>query len=168
LKIRADEHVSPEIVRAIRDMALGPDWKISSVLDHDRGSDDVHWITHFARDSGHAILSVDTDFFKVPQQVVAIFDTKLRVIHLPAKWANAACHLQAAHLLLWWRRIEACVAEMDDSQCFRPAAGRTDRPARRRYHSAARGSAVSVSASRPMACASRVNRRVTDSPANTP
>ncbi len=120
MKIRADEHVSPEIVRAIRDMALSPDWEISSVLDYDRGSDDVHWITHFARDGGHAILSADTDFFKVPHQVVAIFDTKLRVIHLPAKWANATCHLQAAHLFLWWRRIETCVAEMRVGQCFRP------------------------------------------------
>ena len=101
-------------------MALGPDWDLSSVLDFDRGSDDVHWITRFAREGGHAILSADTDFFKVPQQVVAVFDTGLKVIHLPAKWANAQCHLQASHLLLWWRRVEVCIVEMQPRQCFRP------------------------------------------------
>ncbi len=120
MRIRADEHVSREIVRAIQDMALSPGWALDSVIDHDRGTDDVHWITRFARDGGHAIVSVDTDFLKIPRQVMAVFDTGLKVIHLPAKWANAPGRLQAAHLLLWWRRIETCVAAMSAGQCFRP------------------------------------------------
>ena len=120
MKVRADEHASPEIVRAIRDMILSAGWELTSVLEHDRGADDVHWITSFAREGGQAIVSADTDFFKVPQQVVAVADTGLKVIHLPAKWAHAACHLQAAHLLLWWRRIERCIETMSPRQCYRP------------------------------------------------
>jgi hypothetical protein len=120
VKVRTDEHVSPEIVRAIRDMALSPGWELTSVLDFDRGTDDVHWITRFARDGGDAIVSADTDFLKVPQQVMAVFNTGLRVVHLPPKWSNAQVHLQAAHLLLWWRRIEARIAAMPARQCVRP------------------------------------------------
>lgn len=101
-------------------MVLSPGWELTSVLDYDRGADDVHWITRFAREGGHAIISADTDFLKVPQQVAAVFDTGLKVIHLPSKWSNAACHLQAAHLLLWWRRIEARIGSMQPRQCFRP------------------------------------------------
>ena len=33
MKIRADEHVSPEIVRAVRDIALTPPFELSHVFD---------------------------------------------------------------------------------------------------------------------------------------
>src|SRR5207248_1475847 len=76
--------------------------------------------TRFAREGGRAILSADVDFFKSPAQVIAVFNTGIRVIHFPPKWANAAGHLQAAHVLLWWRRIETQIATMKDRECYRP------------------------------------------------
>lgn len=121
MKIRADEHVSREIVRAIREMALSPDWELTHVIDAgDRGSQDEHWATKFAKEGGHAILSGDTDFFKHHQLVAAIGRTGLRVIHLPAKWSNAKCDFQAAHVLLWWRRIEKTIGSMSPRECYRP------------------------------------------------
>jgi len=120
VRIRTDEHVSPAIVTVIRALALSSGWELTSVLDSDRGADDVHWITRFAREGGDAIISADTDFLKVPQQVSAVFDTGLKVVHMPPRWSNAKGHLQAAHLLLWWPRIEATVAAMKPRQCFRP------------------------------------------------
>lgn len=44
----------------------------------------------------------------------------MRVIHMPAKWANARGALQASHILLWWRRIEDKIKEMSPLECFRP------------------------------------------------
>jgi hypothetical protein len=121
MKVRGDEHVSPEIVRATREMALSPGWHLDSVYDtQDRGATDEHWITKFAREGGNAILTADTDFFKAPAQVVAIDRTGMKVIHFPPKWANAACHLQAAHVLLWWRRIETQIRAMRPRECYRP------------------------------------------------
>lgn len=120
MKVRADEHVSLEIVRAVREMALSPAWELSSVYEIDRGADDVHWLTKFAREGGKAIITADTDFFKSPAQVVAVFNTGIRVIHFPPKWANAIGRLQAAHTLLWWRRIEAQIEGMKDRECYRP------------------------------------------------
>lgn len=121
MKIRADEHVSKEIVRAVRELALTPGVELSHVIEcGDGGSDDVHWITKFADEGGDAILSADTDFFKRPHQVVAIQKTGLRIIHLPPKWANARCDLQAAHILLWWRRIENQIGNMGKRECYRP------------------------------------------------
>ena len=108
MKIRADEHVSKEIGRAVRELALSPGFELTHVIEiGDRGSDDVHWITRFALDGGDAIISADTDFCKRPHQVMAVNNTGLRLIHLPSRWANARGDLQAAHILLWWRRIEA-------------------------------------------------------------
>jgi PIN like domain len=121
VRIRTDEHVSPAIVEVIRALALSSGWELTSVLDFDRGADDVHWIARFARESGDAIISGDTDFLKVPQQVSAVFATGMKVIHLPSRWSNAKGHLQAAHLLLWWPRIEAKIATMNSRQCFRPS-----------------------------------------------
>lgn len=106
MRIRADEHVSLGIVHMVRDLALSAPFELTSVYETaQRGTDDAYWVTQFADDGGDAILTADTDFFKKPHQVVAIYRTGLRVIYLPPKWANAQRHLQAAHILMWWRRI---------------------------------------------------------------
>jgi len=121
LRIRADEHVSPEIARAVREMALSPGWELSHVLEiGEGGSKDEHWITRFSKSGGAAILSADTDFLKSPPQVVAVFRTGVKVIHLPAAWANSKAALQAAHILLWWDRIERKLSEMNQRECWRP------------------------------------------------
>ena len=91
MRIRADEHVSREIVRIICELALSPSFEFSSIFDvgHD-GSPDQYWATEFAKDGGDAILTADTDFFRKPNQIVGIDRTGLKVIHLPSKWANFA------------------------------------------------------------------------------
>jgi len=121
MKIRADEHVSSEIVGAAREIALSVGWELTHVVDEgDGGAADEHWITRFAKQGGDAILTADTDFLKLPNQVVAIFNTGVKVIHLPHRWANAGRHLQASHILLWWRRIEATIESMKARECYRP------------------------------------------------
>ena len=102
MKIRADEHVSEEIVHAVRKMALSPGWELTSVIAAgDRGADDIHWATKFASEGGQVILSGDTDFFKHHHLVVAMHDAGLQIVHMPPKWSNAPGHLQTAHTLLW-------------------------------------------------------------------
>ncbi|MDE0029197.1 MAG: hypothetical protein OXU42_07345 [Deltaproteobacteria bacterium] len=115
MRIRADEHISVKIVRSIKDICgqgqFG-DIELSSVYDeHHQGSSDEYWITEFANKDGNAILTADTDFFRKPNQIVAIHQTRLTVFHLPPRWANAQAHLQAAHLLIWWPRIVATLRE---------------------------------------------------------
>jgi hypothetical protein len=110
VKIRADEHVSPEIVEAIGKLALSTDCSLDSVfIAGQRGLDDVPWVTSFARDGGNAILSADTDFHKKPHQVTAVHELGLMVIQLPSRWANSRRRLQASHILYWWEAIEQAV-----------------------------------------------------------
>ncbi|AXE65987.1 hypothetical protein BBF93_18395 [Hyphomonas sp. CACIAM 19H1] len=107
----------------VRALALSPGWELSSIHDKDvngAGQSDVHWITAFSKSGGVAILSADTDFQKQPPQVTAIFNTGLKVIHLPARWCSAPRHLQAAHILMWWKRIERQVEAMKERECYRP------------------------------------------------
>lgn len=121
MKIRCDEHVSPLIVAAVRELALSPGWDISSVLTVGHGGDaDDHWITKFASEGGSAILTADRDFFTLHPQVNAVFDTGIKVIHMPKKWGQAKCHLQAAHILQWWERIEGKISQMEPRECYRP------------------------------------------------
>lgn len=121
MKIRADEHISQEIVRAVRELALSPTFELTHVFDVGHGgSGDVHWITKFAEDGGDVILTADTDFCNRPHQVVAIQKTGLKIVHLPSRWANARADLQAAHILLWWRRIEVKLKAMAKRECYRP------------------------------------------------
>lgn len=108
-------------MNAVRELALSPSWEFTSILEiGDDGSSDVHWITNFSRDGGHAILSADKDFTSLEPQINAVFDTGIRVIQLPGKWGNAKGYLQAAHILQWWARIERKITEMMGRECFRP------------------------------------------------
>lgn len=121
MKIRCDEHVSPHIVTAIRNIALSPGWEISSVREAGHaGSSDVHWITQFAGEGGSAILTADRDFTSLEPQVNAVFDTGLKVIQLPGKWGYAKGYLQASHILLWWGAVEKTILRMKDRECYKP------------------------------------------------
>jgi hypothetical protein len=120
VKIRADEHVSLEIVRAVRDIALTPPFELSHVFDDGHGGlGDVSWVTKFADAGGRAILSADGDFLNRPHQVMAIWNKQLVLIHLPGKWQNAKRHEQAAHILLWWGRFEKTLGTASARQCWR-------------------------------------------------
>ena len=129
MRIRADEHVSPPIVRWIRELGLSAGWQLTSVREegHD-GDPDITWVTKFARDGGEAILSADKDFLKRPQQIVAICDTGLRVIHMPPRWANSIRSIQAAHILFWWHKIEATLVSSKPRQFWRVPWGFADSP----------------------------------------
>lgn len=121
MKVRCDEHISPRIVTAISDLALSPGWEISSVLTVGHGGEkDDHWITNFANEGGYGIITADRDFLSLPPQINAVFDTGIKVIHLPPKWGQAKGYLQAAHVLQWWRRIEEQLAIMKPRECYRP------------------------------------------------
>lgn len=121
MRIRADEHVAPAIVDAVNEIAISDGFELTSVLGSgQKGASDVHWITAFAAEEGEAILTADTDFLKAPPQVTAVERTGVRVIHMPSAWANAPLAMQAAHILLWWRRIEAQLSAMKARECYSP------------------------------------------------
>jgi len=121
LRIRADEHVSPEIVETVRRLCLSDGWTFDHVYDAGQGgTDDDHWITAFAKDGGSAIFTADSDFIHKPPAVLAVFNTGLKVIHMPPRWANALGHLQAGHALIWWARIEAQLQSMNGRECYQP------------------------------------------------
>lgn len=113
MKIRADEHVSPKLVGIVRTVALErSDVDLSSIYESDqRGMADHHWITEFANEGGHAILSTDTDFFKKHQQVLAVERTGLRVVWFAPPHGNAKLRLQLANALIWWPIIESTIRE---------------------------------------------------------
>jgi hypothetical protein len=121
VKVRADEHVSPEIVAVVCRLALGAVTHFDHVYDAgDMGAADEHWITTFANNGGEAIITADDDFTSKPPQIVAVFKTGIKVIHMPHKWGFADGYLQAAFLLLWWPRIERQIQIMKKSECYRP------------------------------------------------
>lgn len=128
MRIRADEHIAPAIVRAVIQIALSDGFDLTSVLlEGFKGTSDVHWITAFAAEGGDAILTADTDFLKQPPQVQAVERTGMKVIHLPSAWANASLAMQAGHILIWWQRIEAQLEVMKQRQCFQTPYTMSDR-----------------------------------------
>lgn len=111
MKIRADEHVSPKIVQALRVISLGLERTLSHVSEKGQaGTPDISWAKNFSENGGTAILTSDKGFIK-GQQRKAIEATGLQVVLLPEKWAWSTAYRQAAFILFWWSKIEEAVSE---------------------------------------------------------
>lgn len=119
MKIRADEHISRKIVRAIAELALRDGWELTHVRDvHDRRTADETWIPRFAREGGKAILSGDRKMRGRPHQIAAISESGLVCVFLSHEWSTARRTVQAASLLFWWERIEAKISVAKPRECW--------------------------------------------------
>lgn len=108
MKVRADEHVSPKIVRALRDVALSTGWELSHVRDaHPARTADETWVPRFAAEGGKAIITADYNMLKRPHQLLAVRASNVVGLILPHSWAGAKRHIQASALIFHWPEIEA-------------------------------------------------------------
>lgn len=108
-------------MEAVCSLCLRAGWSFDHVYDAKQGGQpDEHWITAFARTGGDAIVTADADFINRYPAVIAVFNTGLKVIHLPKRYANAKGHLQAGFILIWWPRIEAQLEGMNKRECYQP------------------------------------------------
>ena len=120
MKIRADENISPRLVRAVQSIALSTGGELSHVRDfHAPRTADETWIPRFVVEGGQAIISADRRILARPHQMAAISEGNLIGIFLPAKWAQARGHEQAAHILWWWPRIEKTLNTSTPTQCWK-------------------------------------------------
>jgi hypothetical protein len=109
VRIVADEHLSPRILRAVQDIALPRNDSIilESVRHSDLiGSEDEYWIERVAASGGNGILSGDRRMLKRPRILTIIRDSGLIAVMLPAVWSNANRTFQAAFVLYWWPAIQ--------------------------------------------------------------
>lgn len=107
MKVRADEHVSPKIVRALRELALSPGWELSHVREtHPPRTADETWVPRFAAEGGKAIITADANMLKRPHQLLAVQQSGVVGLILPHAWASAKKNVQASSLLYFWPEIE--------------------------------------------------------------
>lgn len=72
--------------------------------DYIHGSD-APWMTKFAADNGHVIISGNVDMMKVPQEVIAIQQTGLIAFYFESGW-NGWNFFKKSSLLLWhWELV---------------------------------------------------------------
>lgn len=108
MKVRADEHVSPRIVRALREVVLSTGWELSHVRDvHGARTADETWVPRFAAEGGKAIITADANMLARPHQILAIQQSNVVGLILPHTWATAKRHIQASSLIHFWPEIEA-------------------------------------------------------------
>jgi hypothetical protein len=108
VKVRADEHVSPKIVRALKEVSLSPGWELTCVREfHAPRTADETWIPKFAAEGGQAIITADAGMLKRPHQIVAIQQSGIIGVLLSSAWAEGRRHFQAASLIYHWPKIEA-------------------------------------------------------------
>jgi hypothetical protein len=110
MNLIGDEHLSPKIIRAVGEIALRRGWRHDNVVGSDLcNREDEDWIEAFAKAGGNAILSADRAMLRRPTLTKKISDLNLIGIYLPAEWAEARRHYQAAHILFWWPKIERII-----------------------------------------------------------
>jgi hypothetical protein len=85
VKICADEHVSPKILRAVREIALPRLSTLYGVRELQlNGKEDEYWIEQFANDGGVGILSGDRRMLRRERVLEAIKQTGLVAVYMPS------------------------------------------------------------------------------------
>lgn len=119
MKICFDEHVSVRIVAILKQ--IYPDEEsllhVSDILA--LGIEDEIWVRQFARDGGEAVVAADANMLKRHNEIIAIWESGLRVAVLPSQWAQSKRHLQASHLLYWWPHIVSRFTEGGPRKCWK-------------------------------------------------
>jgi PIN like domain len=119
VKVRADEHVSYKIVRAVQLLCLKSGWEFSHVRDDNSArTADETWLPKFAAEGGKAIVTADANILKRPHQIVAVRATGLACVVLPKQWTHARRHEQAAHIIYWWPRIQDAIEVSEPGDCW--------------------------------------------------
>ena len=120
MKIRADEHVSPRILRALELLVLRDDWELSTVREvHAARTHDETWIPRFASEGGRALLSGDGKMLKRPHELKAIRESGLVVVIMASPWQSARRHEQAATLIWHWPELSILLEGANSGDCFR-------------------------------------------------
>lgn len=120
MKIRADEHVAPKIIKAVETLILSDGWELSHVRDkHSSRTMDETWVPQFADEGGKGILSGDRKMLAKPHQIMAIIHNGLVGVFMSKQWSEAKRHIQASNLLLWWPRIEGAFKTSKPGKCWK-------------------------------------------------
>lgn len=78
-------------------------FEVSHVLDvHDKGIDDVDWITRFSDEGGTAIISGDNNILKNWPNLIAYKESGLIGFFPPPKFSGLTGYAKAALLIRWW------------------------------------------------------------------
>lgn len=116
--ICADENVSPVLSDLIREALLRKGDRLDTVDDiKARGKPDEIWVRTFAAEGGGAILGGDAAMTTKPHEIIAIMETGLRLVIMPAQWSRARRHVQIAFLFFWWPVIEEHLARSKPRDC---------------------------------------------------
>lgn len=69
---------------------------------------DDPWIVRFAKDGGKAIISGDRKMLLRPHEKLALLQTELVVVFMPALWAHWPLCSKVSLLIHWWEKIAVC------------------------------------------------------------
>lgn len=120
MRLCADENVAPKITRIIRDHLLSGKHQLDTVDDHRaRGIDDQIWVRSYAQAGGEVIIGGDGAMLRKPHEVVAISETKLRLVVFDEKWPRQKFHLQLSYVSYWWPYIEAALETSKPGQALK-------------------------------------------------
>lgn len=127
MKLCADEHVSPVIVRIIKDVCLDPAHEFIHVEDIDcKATPDQTWVRVFAANGGQVVVSADEKMTRRHAELVAIADCGLKLIVLPHQFPNSKRHLQAAFMCHHWPSIETTLSDGHNSRFWKVRWGYSD------------------------------------------
>jgi hypothetical protein len=79
---------------------------------------DEAWSAAFRRFGGEIVISGDKNLAKRPHQILAFMETGLVGFFLDRKWSGQDMTFKAAHLIMWWPRIQGHLAACKARDCW--------------------------------------------------
>jgi hypothetical protein len=117
VKICADENVSSRLVGIVNDLSIGSPRLLHVSEIGALGVKDTIWVRAFAEQGGDAIVSADAAMSRRQTELIAIGETGLKLVILPAQYQQGGILTQTAYMLFWWFKIVELVQE-GEKGCF--------------------------------------------------
>jgi len=79
---------------------------------------DEAWTAAFRRFGGQLVITGDKNLAKRPHQILAFMESGLIGFFFERRWANHDLPFKAAHMMIWWPRIQSKFGECKPRECW--------------------------------------------------
>jgi hypothetical protein len=119
IKVALDANVPQRLVRMLQS-AFGdqgyeflwePDFAAANAKDE-------VWVAKFRRFGGQIAITGDRNIARRPHQIIAFMESDLIGFFFDSNWGEKDLTFKAAHLVMWWPRIQVHLANCKPQDCW--------------------------------------------------
>jgi hypothetical protein len=118
-KVALDANIPQRLVRMLESGFGAQGFEFIWEPDFAAGDDDDDvWAAAFRRFGGRLVITGDKNMARRPHQILAFKESGLVGFFFERKWAEFDLTFRAAHMIMWWPRIQVKFADSNPGDCW--------------------------------------------------